>query len=62
MIYDIEKELPGRRAIIKGEFKDLHSGTEVIIRDSDGNLYDAVCETRGNGGITSVNVRGILVD
>jgi hypothetical protein len=57
-VYDPIKvfERDGLKAIIQGEFKDLHSGTRVLVQ-IDGRLYEAVAETRGTGGITVVGFK-----
>lgn len=60
-VYEIERELEGRRAVIKGPYADLNVDDEVIIKDYRGVLYDAVVCTRVLNGAVVV-VKGVLVD
>ena len=49
-IIDIDYELTNRRAFVKGEFKDLQIDDLVVARDSDGNYWKSIVETRAAGG------------
>jgi hypothetical protein len=48
--FEIDYELPNRRAIVKGEYSDLRVDDPVIIVDNAENEYNAVVETRVAGG------------
>ncbi len=58
-VYKIVHELPNRRAIINGEFKDLPIDAKVVIEDGRGNLYDAIVQTRSGCGVV-VGVSGLV--
>lgn len=45
-IYNIQRELKNKRAIIFGEYEDLQVDTPVVIQDEHGVLYEAIVETR----------------
>lgn len=59
-IYDIVRELKDRRAIIAGEYKELPLDEEVVVRDSNGVLYDAKVATRCNYGMFVVRVVDVV--
>lgn len=59
MIYDIVKELPNRKAVIRGEYRDLNIDNEVVIVDGAGTEYNAIVETRMGGGEVVVSVTDI---
>ena len=48
--FDIDAELPNRRAVVKGEYKDLYVDDAIVVVDTAGTEYDAVVETRVLGG------------
>lgn len=47
--FEVVKELPRARAFVRGEYKDLYPGDEVIVYKGD-REWRAVVETRTGGG------------
>jgi len=60
MVYDINYELPDKRAMIEVDYKDAPVDSELMIKDKAGNLYSATVETRVFGGVV-VKVKEVLV-
>lgn len=48
-MYEVTKTLPGGRAIVKGEYRDLNIDDNVVV-SLGGKSYSAVVETRIFGG------------
>jgi len=48
--FDIDYELPGARAFVKGAYADLRVDDKVIVVDRAETEYNAVVETRIAGG------------
>lgn len=48
--FEINYELPNRRAIVKGSYNELRIDDKIILVDGADNEYNAVVETRVAGG------------
>lgn len=48
--FEVYRELPNARALVRAEFKDLYPGERLVVCKGD-REWDAVAETRTFGGV-----------